>query len=328
MRRIIVLDDEGLGSEPLGWEALAELGETEQYRSTLPEQVSARIGKSEIILTNKVVIDKGIMEACPDMRYIGVLSTRYNVVDIEAAKERGIVVTNIPAYSTYAVVQHGMALLLEACNHVHLHNEAVKAGRWENSSKYCFWEKPLIELAHKTMGILGLGAIGQGMARAAQAFGMQVIAHTRTPRNLPGVREVSLEELLRQSDVISIHCPLTQQTEGMIAKEQIALMREGVILINTASGKIVREEDILTALEEGRIGFYLADVMASEPPCQGDALAHHDRSILTPHLAWSPIETRRRLVRIAVSNVREYLRGNIQNSVVPGQDLDMAKNDK
>ena len=221
-----------------------------------------------------------------------------------------------------------MALLLEVCNHVHLHNEAVKAGRWEDSPKYCFWEKPLIELAHKTMGILGLGAIGQGMARAAQALGMQVIAHTRTPRNLPGVREVGLEELLRQSDVLSIHCPLTQQTEGMIAAEQIALMRENAILINTASGKIVREEDVLAALEEGRIGFYLADVMASEPPCQGDRLAHHERSILTPHLAWSPIETRRRLVEIAISNVREYLRGNIQNSVIPVQGFAMAKNDK
>lgn len=320
MRRIIVLDDEGLGSEPLGWDALDEIGKTERYRHTLPEQTIARIGESEIILTNKVVIDKAVMDACPGMKYIGVLSTRYNVVDIEAARERGIIVTNIPAYSTYAVIQHSMALLLEVCNHVHLHNEAVKAGRWENSPKYCFWEKPLIELANKTMGVLGLGAIGQGMARAAQAFGMQVIAHTRTPRNLPGVREVGLEELLRQSDVLSIHCPLTQQTEGMIAKEQIALMREGVILINTASGKIVREEDILAALEEGRIGFYLADVMASEPPCQGDRLAHHERSILTPHLAWSPIETRRRLVEIAISNVREYLRGNIQNSVVSGQD--------
>ncbi len=328
MRRIIVLDDEGMGNEPLGWEALAELGETRQYRQTPAEQVARRIGQSEIVLTNKAVIDRTVMDACPGMRYIGVLSTRYNVVDIEAAQERGIVVTNIPAYSTYAVVQHSMALLLEVCNHVHLHNEAVKAGRWENSPKYCFWEKPLIELAHKTMGILGLGAIGQGMARAAQALGMQVIAHTRTPRNLPGVREVGLEELLRQSDVLSIHCPLTQQTEGMIAAEQIALMRENAILINTASGKIVREEDVLAALEGGRIGFYLADVMASEPPCQGDRLAHHERSILTPHLAWSPIETRRRLVQIAVSNVREYLRGNIQNSVIPAQGFAMAKNDK
>ena len=315
MKKIVVLDDEGLGSEPLGWEALAELGETERYRHTLPEQVIERIGENEIILTNKVVIDKAIMDACPGMKYIGVLSTRYNVVDIEAARERGIVVTNIPAYSTYAVVQHSMALLLEACNHVHLHNEAVKAGRWENSSKYCFWEKPLIQLADKTMGILGLGAIGQGMARAAQAFGMPVIAHTRTPKNLPDVREVSLEELLRKSDVLSIHCPLTQQTEGMIAKEQIALMKKGIILINTASGKIVREEDVLAALEENKIGLYLADVMASEPPCQGDALAHHERSILTPHLAWSPIETRRRLVEIAISNVRGYIIGNIQNDV-------------
>lgn len=328
MRKIIVLDDEGLGSEPLGWEALAELGETRQYRQTPRELVAGRIGESEIVLTNKAVIDRAIMDACPGMKYIGVLSTRYNVVDIEAAQERGIVVTNIPAYSTYAVVQHSIALLLEVCNHVHLHHEAVKAGRWENSPKYCFWEKPLIELAHKTMGILGLGAIGQGMARAAQALGMQVIAHTRTPKNLPGVQEVSLEELLARSDVLSIHCPLTQQTEGMIAKKQIALMREGAILINTASGKIVREEDVLAALEEGGLGFYLADVMASEPPCKGDRLAHHERSILTPHLAWSPIETRRRLVKIAVSNVREYLRGNIQNSVISQRDLAMAKNDK
>lgn len=328
MRKIVVLDDEGLGSEPLGWEALAELGETRQYRQTPAEQIAERIGQSEIVLTNKAVIGKAVMDACPGMRYIGVLSTRYNVVDIEAARERGIAVTNIPAYSTYAVVQHSMALLLEVCNHVHLHNEAVKAGRWENSPKYCFWEKPLVELAHKTMGILGLGAIGQGMARAAQALGMQVIAHTRTPKDLPGVREVGLEELLGQSDVISIHCPLTEQSEAMIAKEQIARMKKGVILINTASGRIVREADILAALEEGRIGFYLADVMASEPPCPGDRLAHHERSILTPHLAWSPIETRRRLVEIAVSNVREYLRENIQNSVIPAQGLAMAKNDK
>ena len=269
------------------------------------------------------------MDACPGIKYIGVMSTRYNGVDVQAATKRGIVVTNIPAYSTNAVVQHSLALLLEVCNHVHLHNQAVKEGKWENSPIYCFWEKPLTELYGKKMGIIGLGRIGQGLAKMAQGLGMETLAYTRTKRDLPGVQEISLQELLKKSDVLALCCPLTETTEGMIGREELAGMKRGAILLNTASGKIVRETDVLMALEEGKLAYYLADVMGQEPPRKNDALVHHPRSIFTPHLAWAPLETRRRLVETAVANVRAYLEGRVQNEVNTQSDCaKMPKNDK
>ena len=315
MRKIVILDEEGLGGEELGFDALLAFGKVERHKNTRPEQRVGHIEGCEIVLTNKVEITAEIMDACPEMRYIGVLSTRYNVVDVSAAKKRGIVVANIPAYSTYAVVQHSLALLLEICNHVHLHNQAVKAGRWENSPIYCFWEKPLIELAGKTLGIYGLGRIGQGLARAGQTLGMRAISYTRTSKKLPDIEEVGLRELLERSDIFSICCPLTECTQASIAKEQLFWMKKGAILLNCASGRIVVEEDVLSALEQGQISYYLADVMAQEPPQKGNRLLRHERAIVTPHLAWAPLETRRRLAEIAVSNVRAYLEGREQNRV-------------
>lgn len=329
MRKIVILDDEGLGSEELGFEALCELGQVARYRNTIEPEIAARIGNSEIVLTNKAKIDAAVMDACPLLKYIGVLSTRYNVVDVPEATKRNIVVTNIPAYSTHAVVQHSLALLLEVCNHVHLHNRLVKEGKWENSPIYCFWERPLTELLEKTMGIVGLGRIGQGLAKVAQGLGMNVLAYTRTKRDLPGVQEVSLQELLERSDVLALCCPLTEETEGMIGRNELEKMKMGAILLNTASGKIVREADVLSALENGQLGYYLADVMEKEPPCKNDALAHHPRSVFTPHLAWAPLETRRRLVETAVANVRAYLEGRVQNGVnMPPDCSKMPKNDK
>ena len=297
--------------------AFAALGsEVTVYDRTRPEDTVARIGDAPIVLTNKTLVTRAVMEACPSLRYIGVLATGYNVVDVEAAGERGIVVTNVPDYSTQAVAQHTMALLLESMSRVGTYDAQVKQGRWCSSPDFCFYAGETQEIAGRTLGIVGFGHIGQAVARAALGLGMEVIVHTRSERpGWPQVRFVPLETLLAQSDVISLHCPLTRQTEGMVDGQAIAAMRPGVRVINTARGALVDEAAMARALREGRVACYMADVLSSEPPARDNPLLHAPNVLLTPHVAWAPQQTRERLLAVAADNVRAFLRGEPQHVV-------------
>ena len=314
--KIIVLDGYTLFPGDLDMCALHALGEVTFYDRTPPELVAQRIGDAPIVLTNKARITREVMDACPGLRYIGVLATGYNVVDIDAAKARGIVVTNVPAYSTQAVVQHTMALLLAGMSRVSEYDAQVKRGAWSASPDFCFFAGPMEEIAGKTLGIVGFGSIGQAVARAALGFGMRVLVHTRTERaSALDVQFVSLDALLAGSDVLSLHCPLTEKTQGMIGAEAIAQMKPGVRVINTARGPLVDEAAMAQALEGGRVACYMADVLSTEPPQADNPLLHAPHTILTPHVAWAPRETRTRLRDTAVGNVRAYLNGTPENVV-------------
>jgi glycerate dehydrogenase len=296
----------------LSWETLAQLGEVTVYERTAPSDVIARIGDAPIVITNKTVITREIFDACPAIRYVGVLATGYNVVDVAAAKERGIIVTNVPAYSTQAVAQFTMALLLEICHHVGRHSDSVHAGKWSACQDFAYWDYPLIELAGKTIGIIGYGRIGQATAKAAQALGMKVIAYSRHGQGEP---YVPLEELYARADVISLHCPLTAENTGMINRETLAKMKDGVILLNTARGALINEADLREALLSGKVYAAAADVAAVEPIPADSPLLGLPNMIFTPHIAWACYETRQRLMDIAVDNVRQFLNGTPVNNV-------------
>ncbi len=315
MKKIVILDAYSVNPGDLSWDAFSNLGEPALYDNTSPADTVARIGDAEIILTNKVVIDEQVIAACKNLKYVGVLATGYNVVDLQAAARAGIVVTNIPAYSTQSVVQHVFALLLDYCSKVAYHSAEVKKGRWENNSLFCFWDYPLIEIWGKTLGILGLGKIGEGVAKAANAFGMKVIASSRTPKEIEGVEFVSREELFRRSDFITLHCPLTEETKGIVNKESIGAMKDGVVIINTGRGPLVNEGDMVQALDSGKAAAYLADVFATEPPAKNNPLIRHERSIITPHYAWAPREARMRLMDIAYKNIEAFQKGSPINKV-------------
>ncbi len=310
--KIVILDGHVENPGDLSWEPLARLGDLTVYDRTAPEDVIPRIGDAPIILTNKTVITADILAACPHLQYIGVLATGYNVVDIAAAKSRGIVVTNVPAYSTQAVAQFTMALLLEICHHVGHHSQAVHGGRWSSCPDFAFWDHPLIELSGKTLGIVGYGRIGRATAKVARALGMNVIAYSRHGQGDPFV---PLDELYARSDVVSLHCPLTAENAGMINREALAKMKDGVILLNTARGGLVNEPDLREALLSGKVYAAAADVAAVEPlPASSPLLGLHNM-IFTPHIAWACYETRQRLMDIAVENVRQFLNGTPVNNV-------------
>ena len=310
--KIVILDGHVENPGDLSWEPLAQLGELTVYERTAPKDVIARIGDAPIVITNKTVITREIFDACPAIRYVGVLATGYNVVDVAAAKERGIIVTNVPAYSTQAVAQFTMALLLEICHHVGRHSDSVHAGKWSACQDFAYWDYPLIELAGKTIGIIGYGRIGQATAKAAQALGMKVIAYSRHGQGEP---YVPLEELYAQADVISLHCPLTAENTGMINRETIAKMKDGVILLNTARGALINEADLREALLSGKVYAAAADVAAVEPIPADSPLLGLPNMIFTPHIAWACYETRQRLMDIAVDNVRQFLNGTPVNNV-------------
>ena len=310
--KIVILDGHVENPGDLSWDALAALGELTVYDRTAPADVIARIGDAPVILTNKTVITRQILDACPSVRYIGVLATGYNVVDVAAAKEKGVVVTNVPAYSTQAVAQFTMALLLEICHHVGRHSDAVHAGKWSACPDFAFWDYPLMELQGKTLGIIGYGRIGQATAKVARALGMNVIAYSRHGQGDP---YVPLEELYARSDVISLHCPLTAENTGMINRETIAKMKDGVILLNTARGALINEADLREALLSGKVYAAAADVAAVEPIPASSPLLGLDNMIFTPHIAWACFETRQRLMDIAVDNVRQFLAGTPVNNV-------------
>ena len=310
--KIVVLDGYAANPGDLSWAPLEALGELTVYDRTPADQIAARIADAELVLTNKAVLSRELIAGAKKLRYIGVLATGYNVVDVAAAKELGVVVTNIPAYSTDSVAQLVFALLLEICQQVGHHSAAVHAGRWSANQDFCFWDTPLIELAGKTMGIVGYGRIGHKVAEIARCFGMNVIAWTRTPRD---PECVSLDELLERSDVISLHCPLFPETKNLINRDTIAKMKDGVILINTSRGPVVNDADLREALESGKVYAAGADVSTVEPIPADSPLLGAKNMFLTPHIAWATFEARERLMDIAVKNVEAFLSGAPVNTV-------------
>lgn len=317
--KIIILDGYTANPGDLSWAELEKLGELTVYDRTPKELTAQRMQGAEVVYTNKTVITEEMMEQCPELRFIGVLATGYNVVDIEAARKRGIVVANVPAYSTASVAQLTMALLLELCHHAGAHSDAVMRGDWSRSEDFCFWNYPLTELDGKTMGIIGYGQIGQAVARLARAFGMKVAAYSHhgipAERLSEGISSVSLEELYAQSDVISLHCPLSDSSKEMICKESIDKMKDGVLLINTGRGPLICEADLREALESRKVGGAAVDVACTEPIPEDSPLLQAPNMIITPHIAWAPREARQRLLNIAVENLKAYLNGSPVNDV-------------
>ncbi|OEH85098.1 glycerate dehydrogenase [Desulfuribacillus stibiiarsenatis] len=321
--KLVVLDGYTLNPGDLSWDGLQNFGDLTVYDRTpvnSQEEIVERAADAEIIFTNKTPLTKETLEMLPKVKYIGVLATGYNVVNIQAAKDLGIVVANVPSYGNASVAQMTIALLLEMCHHVGHHSDAVKAGRWANSKDFCFWDYPLIELEGKTLGIVGFGRIGQTTAKMAQAFGMNILAYNRTPKKeleSDNLRFVDLDELYAKSDVISLHCPLTEQNQGMINKESIAKMKDRVMIINTARGPLVEEQDLADALNSGKVGAAAVDVVSVEPIQTDNPLLTAKNCIITPHIAWAPIEARSRLMDIAVANVDAFIKGNPVNVVNP-----------
>jgi glycerate dehydrogenase len=312
---IVILDGYAENPGDLSWDGFAELGDVKVYDRTSSDLVEQRIADADIVITNKTPLTAETIKNAERMQYIGVLATGYNVVDIQAAKERGVVVTNIPTYGTAAVAQFVFALLLEICHHVQHHSDAVKEGRWSKAPDFCFWDYPLIELAGKTMGIIGYGRIGQATGRIAKAFGMKVIAYDSYQNPELKDEYVSLDTLLSESDVIALHCPLFPETEGIINKESIAKMKDGVILINNSRGPLIVEQDLADALNSGKIAAAGLDVVSSEPIREDNPLLQAKNCLITPHISWAPRESRQRLMDIAVANLKGFLSGARQNVV-------------
>ena len=317
MVKIVVLDGYTLNPGDLSWEGLEALGRCIVYDRTYPGDVLSRAEGAEIILTNKTVLSSDIIKQLPNLKYIGVLATGYNVLDVEAAHERGIVVTNVPAYSTPSVGQLVFAHLLNLAHHIGRHAEAVRNGRWSSSPDFCYWDTPLIELSGLTLGIIGFGRIGRTTAKLALAFDMKVIAYDIIkPSSMPeGCQFVGLEEVFRDSDVVSLHCPLTSQTEKIVNKERLALMKKTSFLINTGRGPLVDEQALADALNNERIAGAGLDVLSSEPPEKDNPLIKAKNCFITPHIAWATRAARERLLKVVVDNVAAYLAGKPQNVV-------------
>lgn len=313
--KIVVLDGYAENPGDLTWEELAKLGDLTVYDRTCltdPGQTIERIGDAEIVYTNKTPISRAVLDACPGIRFIGVLATGYNVVDCEAARQRGIPVANVPAYGTAAVGQFAIALLLEICHHIGHHNDSVHRGDWARSADFCYWHYPLIELAGKTMGIIGFGRIGRTTGKIAAAMGMNILAYGSRPteEGLAIAQYVDLDRLLRESDVIMLHCPLLPETQGIINRETIDKMKDGVILINNSRGPLIVEQDFYDSLESGKIGYAALDVVSSEPISQDNILLKAKNCIITPHISWASQESRRRIMDTSVENLRAFLAGN------------------
>ena len=316
--KIVVLDGYTLNPGDLNWDGLRKYGEVIVYDRTPADKVVDRIGDAEVVFTNKTPITKETFEACRSIKYIGVLATGYNIVDVLTAKEMNIPVCNIPTYGTAAVSQFAMALLLEMCHHVGEHSRSVKAGDWSNNQDWCYWNYPLVELDGKTMGIIGFGRIGQSTGRLAQALGMKVLAydeHLNPALENETLKYVTLNELLEKSDVISLHCPLFTSTEGIINKDNIAKMKDGAMLINTSRGPLVVEQDLADALNTGKLAGAAVDVVSAEPIKPNNPLLTAKNCIITPHIAWAPKESRKRLMDIAVDNFEKFINGNPVNVV-------------
>ncbi|MBR0153630.1 MAG: D-2-hydroxyacid dehydrogenase [Lachnospiraceae bacterium] len=318
--KIVILDGYTENPGDLSWDELGKLGELTVYdRTSLTDENEAieRIGDAEVVFTNKTPITKKVIDACPAMKFISVLATGYNVVDYQYAKEKGIPVTNVPTYGTASVGQFAIALLLEICHHIGHHNDSVHAGEWESSADFCYWHYPLIELDGKTMGIIGFGRIGQTTGKIAKALGMKVLAYDNYPndRGREIAEYVDLDTLLTTSDVIALHCPLFPDTQGIINKDTIAKMKDGVILLNNSRGPLVVEQDLADALNCGKVAAAGVDVVSTEPIKGDNPLLKAKNCIITPHISWAPKESRQRIMDCAVENVKAYLAGAPVNVV-------------
>lgn len=309
--KIVVLDGHALNPGDLNWDFLVPFGKVTVYPRTSAEQVAARIGDADIILLNKTPITAATLEACPNLKLICVLATGYNVVDCNAARERGIPVCNVPDYGTAAVAQFTFALLLELCHQVGHHAQSVREGRWCRNPDFCYWDTPQMELAGKTMGIIGFGRIGRAVGKIANAFGMKVIAYNRSQcaEGSATGDYVNLNTLLTESDIISLHCPLSAENTGLINAEAINKMKEGAILLNTARGPLVDESAVAAALKNGKLRGFACDVVSAEPMVADNPLINAPNCIVTPHMAWAPIESRQRILACTEQNIRAFLEG-------------------
>lgn len=310
--KIVVLDGYTLNPGDLSWKALERLGELEVFDRTAEADIVERAGGAAVILTNKVPLDAGVLAQLPDLKYIGVQATGYNIIDIHYARQRGITVTNVPGYSTRSVAQLTFALLLELCHHVQRHSDRVMDGAWSRSPDFSFWDAPLVELADKTMGIIGFGEIGQQVADLASAFGMRILAHSRTrtdQSHRPNFRWGEQDEIFEHSDVVSLHCPLTPQTEGLISNDTLTKMKRSAFLLNTSRGPLVVEADLAAALNAGRLAGAGVDVLSVEPPNPNNPLFGAKNCLITPHIAWATREARTRLMDMSVTNLLAYTQG-------------------
>ncbi len=315
--KITVLDGYGLNPGDMSWDELKALGDVEIFDRTPREQVVERAKDSEIILTNKVKIDDEIMSQLPQLMYVGVLATGYNVVDVKAANKRGIIVTNIPTYSTDSVAQMTFAHILTISNRVEHYAIENRKGRWSNNPDFCYWDTPLVDLTGKTLGIVGLGHIGLRVAAIAQQFGMDVFAYTsKTAAELPlGIQKTTLEGLYAVSDILTLHCPLTDETRELINARSIAKMKKGIVIINTGRGQLINEHDVAEALKSGYICGYGADVMSEEPPKEDNELLLQPNAFITPHIAWASMDSRTRLMNQTVNNIKAFMNGRPINVV-------------
>jgi glycerate dehydrogenase len=314
--KLVILDGYAANPGDQSWGKLEQLAEVQVYDRTPPEQVVERARDAEIVLTNKTVINREAIASLPNLRYIGVLATGYNIVDAEAARDRGIPVCNVPEYGTATVAQAVFALLLEMTNRVGHYGQTVREGRWSACPDFSYWDSPLIELQGKTLGILGFGRIGQAVARIGLAFGMNVLAYRRREAEpVPGVRMASVEALFRESDVLTLHCPLTPENRELVNAERLRWMKPTAFLINTARGPLVHEQDLAHALAQGQIAGAVLDVLSVEPPPSHNPLLTAPRCLITPHQGWATAEARARLLDVAAENVRAWLAGQPVNVV-------------
>lgn len=301
--KIVILDGHTINPGDLDWNALEAIGDLTVYDATSPEQALERVGDAEILITSKCPITKAFMEQCPNLKYVGSTATGYNNIDVTAAKELGIAVTYIPAYSTEAVAQHTIALMLELCNNVALHNDSVKMGEWTNCKYFCYWKEPIMLLAGRSLGIVGYGQIGQKVGEIAQALGMTINVYSRD------------QEAAMKSDFLTLHCPLTTENAGFVNREFLGKMKEGAILINTARGALVNEQDLADALKSGHLKAAALDVLAQEPAAADNPLLSLPNCLITPHLAWAPKETRQIIGRTLADNLNSFLTGGTKNRV-------------
>ncbi|MDE1171229.1 MAG: D-2-hydroxyacid dehydrogenase [Verrucomicrobium sp.] len=315
--KLVILDGHTLNPGDLSWKEVEALAETTFYPRTSPAELAARLAEAEAVLTNKAALPAAAFEAAPKLRYVGVTATGYNMVDLEAAKHRGVTVTNVPGYSTDSVAQLVFALLLEVTHHVGHHARRVAEGAWSASPDFCFWDFPLIELAGKSIGLVGFGQTAQAVGRIAHAFGMKVLVHTRTakPWSEYPVTFLGLPALLESSDVVSLHCPLTPQTQGLISWDNLKRMKRSAILVNTARGGLLNDADVARALQEGIIAHAAVDVLSAEPPPADHPLLSAPRCLVVPHIAWASFAARERLMHQTAENLRAFLAGKPRNVV-------------
>jgi glycerate dehydrogenase len=315
--KIVILDGYSANPGDLSWKELEQMGEVTVYDRTSPSETIQRAADADIVLTNKVVLDREKIAQLPRLKYIGVLATGYNVVDIEAAHQRGVIVTNVPAYSTESVAQMVFAHLLTVTNRTEHYAIQNRKGRWSSNPDFCYWDFPHMELAGKTFGIVGLGNIGRRVAEIALAFGMKVKALTsKSQDQLPtGIEKADIQTLLSSSDVLSLHCPLTDKTRHLINAETLLKMKPTAILINTGRGPLIDDQAVANALQKGRLGAFCADVLTTEPPASNNPLLSQPNAFITPHIAWASIEARVRLIQIATDNVRAFINCKTQNAV-------------